>query len=169
MIFTLKNNIPQITPEGLFVPEMKAIWDSEKDKAEATKRLCYIYHMADPKSIYAKLSEEDKEPQIIKDFIGKAKWSPSKEDILAIEKYKKLTETVALRYLKATEIAMDKVARILNTTHVDIDNMKDIISAVEKGEKLITSYSKLLEQVEREINSNRKIRGGVKPNMFEGE
>lgn len=167
MIFTLKNNVPIITPEGLFVPEMRKIWESEKDKSMATKRMCYIYHMADPKSVYAKLSEDEKEATIIKDFFGDLKWKPSKDDLFAIDKYNKLTETVALRYLKATELAMDKIAKILQSTHVDMENMKDIISAVEKGEKLITSYSKLVEQVEREISANKKIRGGFKPNIFE--
>jgi flagellar biosynthesis component FlhA len=169
MIFTIKNNVPQINPESLFIPELKAIWDSDKDKSFAQKKLCYVYHMADPKSVYQRLPEEERESTIIADFIGDKKWKPSKLEEAAIEKYRKLNETVALRYLKATEYAMDSVAKILRTTAVDVDNMKDIISAVEKGEKLISSYSKLLEQVEKEVSSNRKIRGGVRPSIFDSE
>ena len=169
MIFTLKNNIPTITPEGLFIPEMRAIWDSSKDKSFAMKRLCYIYHMAEPKSTYRKLSETEREKTIIKDFIGDEKWKPSNEDKEAIKKYEKLTETVAMRYLRATELAVDRIASLLSVTDVDIDNVKDIISAIEKGEKLITSYARLVEQVEKEVSSNRKIRGGVKPGLFDEE
>lgn len=169
MIFTLKNNVPSISPEGLFIPEMRAIWESEKDKSVATKRLCYVYHMAEPKSTYRKLSDDIREAVIIKDFIGDPKWKPSKEDEAAIKKYSLLTETVAMRYLRATELAVDRIASLLRVTEVSVDNVKDIISAIEKGEKLITSYARLVEQVEKEVSSNRKIRGGAKPSLFDEE
>jgi hypothetical protein len=169
MIFTLKNQIPYITPEGLTIPEILNIWKSGKDESLVQKRLCYIYHMADPKSVYSKLSEDDREKTVLKDFFGDIGYKPVKEDKLAIEKYKKLNETVTLRYLKATESAMDKIAGLIHSSTIDLDNMKDILSAIEKGEKLITSYSKLIEQVEKEISATRKIRGGVKPNMFDNE
>jgi hypothetical protein len=169
MIFTVKDNVPQISPEGLFVPEMRNIWDQFKDKTEATKRLCYIYHMADPKSIYNKLSAEEKEKTIIKDFIGDESWTPSALELAAIEKYEKLTESTALRYLRATQSAMDKLSKYITNIQVDENNMKDFALTLEKGEKLITSYQKLLDQIEKEQAQGKRIRGNQRPNIFESE
>ena len=169
MIFTLKDNIPQITPEALTIPEMRAIWDSEDDKSVAHKRLCYIYHMADPKSPYAKLPEDEKESTILKDFFGNAKHKSTDADKEAITKYQKLTESPALRYLRATEYAMDSISKMIKGTDITLENFKDIVTAIEKGEKFISSYQRLLDTVEKEIATSKKRRGGVKPSIFEDQ
>ena len=63
MIFDVINNVPIITPEALYsISEFRVLWDRDKtkDKSKAQKEFAYIYHMADPKSIYANLAKYNK-------------------------------------------------------------------------------------------------------------
>lgn len=172
MIFTIINNIPRITPEGLFIPEMRKIWESDKstDKNDATQELIYIYHMAEPKSVYNKLSEDIKEYTIIQDYIRDKSWKPNEDVQAAIAKYKMLTETAVYRSFKTVEIAMDKLnASIRDVDKVSLDkggNFAQVQGFIEKMEKVAMSYAKLKEVVDKELEQPRKIKGGVKPSII---
>lgn len=170
----MQNDRPSVTPEGLFIPEMRKIWerDENADKQQAQGELAYIYHMADPRSVYRKLPENKREKQIIEDYLGES-FIPDKDIEAAIEKYKLLYETPSMRFLKSVEKVLDKLAVYLN--NVDITdgrggNLTQVISAVEKGEATIASYGKLVDKVEREINTKMvKRRGDVEPSFLEFE
>lgn len=170
----MKDDVPVINPEGLFIPEMRFIWerDESEDKQQAQGELAYIYHMADPRSVYRKLPEEKREKQIIEDYLGES-FHSDKDIDAAIEKYKLLYETPSMRFLKSVEKVLDKLAKYLND--VDITdgrggNLTQIISAVEKGEATIASYGKLVDKVEREINTKMvKRRGDVEPSFLDLE
>jgi len=172
MIFTIINNIPRITPEGLFIPEMLDIWneDTSEDKSTATSELIYIYHMAEPKSVYNKLPEDRKEEAIINDYIRDKEWQPSERVLKAIDKYKQLTETAAYRSFKTVEIAMDKLnAAVRNIDEVTLDkggNASIVQSFIKEAERSAVSYAKLKEIVEKEMETDRKIKGGVKPSLI---
>lgn len=165
-MFTIINNIPRITPEGLFIPEMRAIWDADKsqDKHKATQELIYIYHMSEPKSVYAKLDASLREQTIIDDYIADKKWKPSKEVTDAIEKYKKLIETPITRAFQSISIALDKLNKTLEKMDAaDAREMTQIGATIEKYEKYAQSYMKLKEISEKELETTRKIKGGVRP------
>lgn len=165
-MFTIINNIPRITPEGLFIPEMRAIWDADKsqDKHKATQELIYIYHMSEPKSVYAKLDASMREQTIIDDYIADKKWKPSKEVQNAIEKYKKLIETPITRAFQSISIALDKLNKTLEKMDAaDAREMTQIGATIEKYEKYAQSYMKLKEISEKELETTRKIKGGVRP------
>lgn len=165
-MFTIINNIPRITPEGLFIPEMRAIWDEDKsqDKHKATQELIYIYHMSEPKSVYAKLDASMREQTIIDDYIADKKWKPSKEVTDAIEKYKKLIETPITRAFQSISIALDKLNKTLEKMDAaDAREMTQIGATIEKYEKYAQSYMKLKEISEKELETTRKIKGGVRP------
>lgn len=172
MIFTIINNIPRITPEGLFIPEMLEIWNDDKseDKMVATQELIYVYHMAEPKSVYNKLPEDKKEEAIIDDYIRDKTWKPSEKILNAIDKYKKLTETAAYRSFKTVEIAMDKLNEaVRKIDEIDLErggNASAVQAFIEKAEKVAVSYAKLKEIVEKELETDRKIKGGVKPSLI---
>lgn len=168
MIFTIIANIPRITPEALFIPEMLAIWeaDKSKDKITATKELIYVYHMSDPKSVYAKLSKDMREKTIIEDYLG-AEWKPTPQIELAIAKYKALIETPITRSFKSVSIALDKLNNTLETLNaVDAKEMEQIGRTIEKYEKLAQSYMKLKELSEKELETTRKIKGGIRPSTI---
>lgn len=165
-MFTIINNIPRITPEGLFIPEMRAIWDEDKsqDKHKATQELIYIYHMSEPKSVYAKLDASMREQTIIDDYIADKKWKPSKEVQNAIEKYKRLIETPITRAFQSISIALDKLNKTLEKMDAaDAREMTQIGATIEKYEKYAQSYMKLKEISEKELETTRKIKGGVRP------
>lgn len=165
-MFTIINNIPRITPEALFIPEMKAIWDADKssDKHKATQELIYIYHMSEPKSVYAKLDASLREQTIIDDYIPDKKWKPSKEVKAAVEKYKKLIETPITRAFQSISIALDKLNKSLEKMDAaDAREMTQIGATIEKYEKYAQSYIKLKEISEKELETTRKIKGGVRP------
>ena len=170
MIFTIINNIPRITPEGLFVPEMLDIWnnDKSKDKQLATKELIYIYHMSDPKSVYAKLSQDTKERVIIQDYFTEEEdWKPTEIIQKAIEKYKMLIETPITRSFKSVSIALDKLNKTLeNLDAADAREMNQIGNTIEKYEKYAQSYIKLKEISEKELETTRKIKGGIRPSSI---
>lgn len=165
-MFTIINNIPRITPEGLFIPEMRAIWDADtsQDKHKATQELIYIYHMSEPKSVYAKLDASMREQTIIDDYIADKKWKPSKEVQDAIEKYKRLIETPITRAFQSISIALDKLNKTLEKMDAaDAREMTQIGATIEKYEKYAQSYMKLKEISEKELETTRKIKGGVRP------
>jgi len=168
MIFTIDKNIPRITPEGLFIPEMLEIWNSDKSahKDKATKELIYVYHMADPKSVYAKLSLENREKTIISDYLD-SNWKPSDEILNAIEKYKMLIETPITRMFASVSIAIDKLNKTLEKLDaMDAKEMNQIGVGIEKAEKYAQSYAKLKEISEKELETTRKIKGGVRPSSI---
>jgi len=165
-MFTIINNIPRITPEGLFIPEMRTIWDNDKsqDKHKATQELIYIYHMSEPKSVYAKLDASMREQTIIDDYIADKKWKPSTEVVAAIEKYKRLIETPITRAFQSISIALDKLNKTLEKMDAaDAREMTQIGATIEKYEKYAQSYMKLKEISEKELETTRKIKGGVRP------
>lgn len=168
-MFTIIRNIPQITPEALFIPEMKEIWDRDisDDKHQATQELVFIYHMAEPKSVYAKLDSSLREKTIIEDYIADKEWTPSEEVRKAIEKYKKLIETPITRAFYSVSIALDKLNKSLETMDAaDAREMTQIGSTIEKYEKYAQSYMKLKEISEKELETTRKIKGGVRPSSI---
>jgi len=171
MIFTIINNIPRITPEGLFIPEMRAIWEADKSdrKDEASQILIYIYHMADPKSVYNNLAEDKKEQTIINDYISNKSWQAGELEKAAIQKYKELVETPVYRMFKSVAIAMDKINIKLQEVELEDGkhgNMTQIAAIVEKAVKYAESYSKLKEIAEKELETVRKIKGGVSPSRI---
>jgi len=154
-MFDIVNNTPIITPEGLFVPEMRAIWDSDPtpNKDICTPILIFIYHMSNPDSVYDSLSVEDKQKQLIKDYIEDQEWEPDELVLEAIRKYKTLLSTALQRLFESTTIAMDKVSVALRTEEIDMSkqgNMQTFNSLLEKGTKYAESYLKLKDIAKKE-------------------
>lgn len=169
MIFTIINNIPRITPEGLFIPEMLEIWNADKtsDKQQATQELLYVYHMADPKSVYSKIAIDSKERTIIDDYFSDKDWKPTPEVLKAIDKYKFLIETPITRAFSSVSIALDKLNNtIAQLDAIDAKEMNQIGTAIERYEKYAQSYMKLKEISEKELETTRKIKGGVAPSRI---
>jgi len=171
-IFDIYNNEPRITPEGLFIPEMRAIWnlDKSEDKHKATSELLYVYHMADLRSPYSRYTEEEKEHKIIEDYFVDKEWQPSDEILDAITKYKEMFESVNGRLLKGVEAAMDKLSEYLKTAEIEDGsggNLNQIVAAISKAEVLVNARTKLAKIVSAESEAtDAKFKGGVKPSSI---
>lgn len=168
MMFDIRDNVPYISPEGLFVPEMRAIWDSDptENKDIATPILIYIYHMCNPDSVYANIPEEDKHQVITTDYISDKDWIPDEQVKDAIEKYKQLLSTPIQRLYEATIIAMDKVSKALMDEEVDMSkqgNMGSFSALLEKGVKYAEASIKMKEMSMKERAANKNIKGGIIP------
>ncbi len=180
MIFTIRNNIPTITLEGVNIPEFKAIWmaDESEDKTLARKELAYVYHMASSKSSYAKLAEHEKEGEIRRDYIGEIDWTPSALVLDAIDKYRKLNSTELMRLLGAASGVADKLADYFRGVDFEEITMQgdmkyeagDVINSLSKLANVVKSIRELKEQVEKDQEvSAERIRGNVKLSMFDEE
>lgn len=162
-LFELKNNIVVIEPQGIMVPEMKVIWDSDKskDKSKAYKELSYIYFVADFKSPYANYPEDKRKEIVRDDFIRDSKWKEPDYIIAALKKYSELQETSSMRMLIAAKIAQDMITDYFKTGKCKIDP-RELMGVLSNIGKSVESLDKIEEKVKKEISSNEKIRGGGK-------
>ncbi len=158
-LFNLQNNIVQIDPDSLSIPQMKAIWDRDKNKNKETayQELSYVYFLSDYKSPYNVYPEEVRADEIQKDFIRNTKWKPDELVVLAVKKYKELQETPAIKLLNAARGAVVKVTKYLLVKDMDDRNYS---KELEKVGKIIDSLDRLEDKVKKDIKINEKIRGG---------
>lgn len=175
-IFTVKDNIPQISPEALFIPEMREMWNADKSdsKGHATKVLAYIYHMADPKSVYYNL--EEREAQILMDFFPNEDWHPDEKVEAAIEKYKLMNTTESVDMLESAI----ELTRKLSSFFREVDfaerdekgkpvyQPKSVMESLQKVPGTIKALQDLKERVKKEQSSlNTNVRGNERFNIFE--
>lgn len=160
-LFTLKNNIVQIDPDTLAIPEFLVIYNRDKSKTKdlAYKELSYIYFKTDYKSPYQSYPENKREDALLKDFIRDSTWKADKAVLEAISKYEEFQQTPSMRLAKAIRKAQDKVTDYLDTGESDLD-IKDYVSVIEKAGKMVESSDKVEDKVKKEITAAEKIRGG---------
>ena len=179
-IFQMRNNEPCITPEGVFIPEFKAIWnrDADENKTTAQKELAYVFHMADPKSAYAGLL--DREVGVRADYLDK---KPDKLLVEAIEKYKQLKETPTIRALISCQNLLEKMTKFFDTVNLKefttdpktgkktfTHDIGKITAALQKYEGVVSTIRKLKEEVEKELKEDTtKKRGNVATSILDDE
>lgn len=169
-IFDVYNNEPRITPMGLFIPELKAIWDNDPsdDKHTATSELLYVYHMSDLRSPYSAYPHEEKEVKIIADYFPNDEdWTPSQVVKDAMEKYREMQSSVASRLLEGIKAQMDKLAKYMKDTEFDEDKLTAIVNAMSKASSLLDSYYAVEKRVQSQVeHASRKFKGGVTPSSI---
>lgn len=88
--------------------------DTDGRKKElAKKELAYIYHMASNDSIYANFSERDRHFNLLNDVFGDSSYKIDAEVKLAIEKYKELNITPALKLIVTLTETLHKTDKII--------------------------------------------------------
>jgi len=180
MIFTIRDNVPTITLEGVNIPEFREIWMADEDdgKAKARKELAYVYHMASPKSSYAKLPNHERDGELRRDYINDETWEPSELVQNAIDKYRKLNSTELMRLLESASSVADKLASYFNAVDFDEISMDGslryeasaVINNLSKLSSVVKSIRELKDQVEKEQEiSAERMRGNVTLSMFDDE
>lgn len=167
-IFDVYDNEPRINPMGLFIPELRAIWDADKskDKELATSELLYVYHMGDKRSPYSSYPEDEKESKIIQDYFQED-WTPSETVEIALEKYREMQSTVATRLLEGVKSQMDKMAKWMKESEFDEEKMNQITNAMAKANLLLDSYYSIEKRVNTQVEQGaRKFKGGVSPSSI---
>jgi mevalonate pyrophosphate decarboxylase len=176
-LFDLKDNHLVLHPDALSIPPFREIWerDESKDKSQAYKELCYIFHTCDFKSPYAAHESNRREKEVIKDFIKEDGWKPDDELLLCVDKYKSFQSTHSMRLLASAREVVDKMCgyfeevdfTLLDDNDRPVYNAKDVTANIEKIGKIIESLDKVEEKVKKEITSQSHIRGGGEAGMYE--
>ena len=140
-LLTISDNkvIPSVYT--LTIPEFDAL---------SIKELAYVYYMCDHRSPFAVYDEERREEEVIKS-VFKKKYKISSKIKAACSKYKELTETSAVKLLKAARASvtkLEKYFRDIDLTMID-DNgrlmfsAKDLVQNLSKMGDVINGLSKL--------------------------
>lgn len=176
-IFTLKDGKVQVDPESLTIPEFREIYerDVSKDKSIAFNELCYVYHMADYKSIYNNYGDSEKTTKILNDYFKTSKWSPDQVIIEAVIKYRSLQETHSMKLLRAARKAVDKLVIHYDTVDLTLINAKgdlinkerDLSFSLGNIGKIAESLDKVEEKIKKEMLKDTKVRGQVEVSEYE--
>lgn len=168
-IFTLKEGKVQIEPQNLTIPEFREIYerDKSKDKTMAFNELCYVYHMADYKSVYHNYEDWEKQAKILADYFKGSYWKPDDLVEKAIDRYRSLQETPSMRLAKAGKKAINKVIKYLEDVDLTerdakgaiVNKITDITNSVGGIGKMVESLDKVEEKIKKEQMTTTKIRG----------
>lgn len=166
-----------ITEEALLIPAFRKLWDIDKgeSKEQARQQLAWVYFMADPRSDYAYIIDEDERSKRIMGDLG-MRWKPTENMKTALEMYKSFKTTSAL-LLEDTRFAVEKLRKMLRDIDLNaVDkNGKPIytLNSVTSTIKQIPDLVKALDAAEKamslEYRNDVKMRGqGEKTVMEDG-
>jgi len=151
-LFTVINDQPYLNPVGINIPEFKRLWEGDKteEKVDYAKELAYIYHMWEYASPY--FDRKNKEDEIIKDFIGKSRWKPTKRVLAALAKYKSLDGTAEKRALNAAVATCDALADDLGQLRQDTDQLEKILTEIDTEIKMADSIHQKVELMKMKLD-----------------
>jgi hypothetical protein len=176
-IFDIINGEVSITPEALVIPAFKSIWDSDKSKSKdrAKDEIKYVAFLCDQiKSPYKDFPEWEKAKVIKADLFKDKDWEPNETVKWACDAFSKMSETPAIRLLRASKSAVDKLAIYLES--VDFEKLdtngkpysaRDVVFNLGNIGNLVKSLATLEEAVKREQSEGNRIQGGTEINYFE--
>jgi hypothetical protein len=163
-LLTVSENRVIPSPYTLTIPEFKAI---------SVKELAYIYYMCDHRSPFAVYDEERRSEEVQKS-VFKKEYKISSKLKAACDKYKELTETSAVKLLKAARESVTKLERyfrdvdltLMDDNGKPIFSAKDLINNLEKMGKVVEGLTRLEELVKKEEQVANQNRGGVVTNKY---
>lgn len=167
----------KVSPEALLLAPFKAIYkrDKHKDKSMAKQELAYCYFMADPRSDYQYiLDNEVRSEEVIKGLGMPKDWKPDNIVEHAIEFYSSF-KPISAGLLEDTRAAVDKLRQMLREIDLKAtdDKGKPIytLNVITATIKQIPSLVKDLDEAERtlskEIAQDAKARGMTEKHVFE--
>ena len=167
-----------ISEEAFALKVFRQIWNRDRsvNKDKATMELGYVYFIADPRSDYQYIIDEEERSKAIKEGEGLPKdWKPDKLVKEAIDFYRSIKPTSAL-LLEDTRVAIDKVRQFLKD--VDLTAVDDkgkpmyAINSITSTIKMIPQLIKDLNDAEKAIkldmqNASGKVRGQKEKSLLE--
>lgn len=178
-LLNIENYQIKVADEALLVKPIRDLFNADKSK---TKEKFYtecsiIFFMADPRSSYGHIVDEDERFEAVKTQEGLPKnYKVTPELQLAIDTYKQLTTTISSQLLEDTYVAIDKLRKFLR--NIDLyatdDKGKPLytISSITSAIKAIPQLTKDIQEAEKQVNSDvlevgRKRGGNEGKAMFE--
>ena len=132
--------------------------------------MAFVYFFTDHESPYAPYDEDEREEKLEEDLKVKA----SAKVKGAIDKYKELSETSAVKLLKAARASVTKLEKYFKTVDLTMldDNgkpiyhAKDLVSNLSNMGKVVSSLDELEELVKKQKQRENPNRGGVTTNKY---
>ena len=163
-LLTISENRVIPSAYTLTIPEFKAL---------PVLELAYVYYMCDHRSPFSVYDESKRSEEVIKSVFKKEHKISSKLNA-ACDKYKELTETSAVKLLKAARESVTKLEKYfkdIDLTLMDdngkpIFTAKDLINNLEKMGKVVEGLTRLEELVKKEEQVANQNRGGVVTNKY---
>lgn len=168
-----------ISEEAYLLKPFKLLWnrDRSKNKEKVLLEMGYIYFMADPRSDFQGISDEEQRSKAI--ILGEGlpeDWKPDRLVMEAMEYYKSFKPVSAL-LLEDTRFAINKLRTLLR--EIDLNQLDDkgkpiyTLNTITSTIKQIPSLVKDLDEAERaiakEIMQSNKVRGAQEKSMYEDD
>ena len=160
-LITVSNNVVVPSAYALTIDEFKGLKAQE---------LGAVYFYTDHRSPYAVYEEEERMIKISKDL--KVKFTPKVQG--AVDKYKELSETSAIKLLKSARSSVTKLERYFDTINLNvlddhgkpIYHAKDLIMNLSNMGKVLNGLEELEEIVKKHQQKDNPNRGGVVTNKY---
>jgi len=160
-LFEIKANQVTFAPQALLLKPFKEIWDCDvsKDKTNATRELAYVYYMADDRSDFQyMLDDEERHDAVVQFVMLPDGWKAPNYIDKALEFYRKYSEATSTYMLRSTRGIVKKLAHFLDSVDPNerdkanklVFTTSQIISSVEKMPKLIRALSEIEQEVIKE-------------------
>ena len=147
----------KVTAEAFSIPEIKAILD--KHDTEAEPYLMYIHLLTWPESPHINADEDEKKEIIIFDVTSTIGDFDIDDELLepAVERLKGMYYSPLKLLAMEMDQELHRHRNYLKNTPVTGDNMKDRMGWLKEIDKISTSYLKVKEQADKELEV--KLRG----------
>lgn len=166
-----------ISEEAFALKVFRQIWNRDRSisKDKAIIELGYVYFLADPRSDYQYIVDENERSKAIIEGEGLPNnWKPDKLIIEAITFYKSLKSTSAL-LLEDTRAVIDNVRKTLREFSFEGMEDKDRVNAIKSVASTIATIPKLikdLDEAEKAVtsemqNATGKVRGQKEKSLLE--
>ena len=160
-LLTLAESKVEPSPYALTIPEFSKL---------TTNELSFVYFFVDHRSSYAAYEQDERQEILTKDL--KITITPKLKG--AIDKYKALSETHAIKLLKSARISVTKLEKYfenIDLTEMDengrlIYQAKDLVANLSKMGDVVEGLDKLEELVKKQTEKDNPNRGGVVTNKY---
>lgn len=183
MIFTIKDDIPSITLEGVYIPEFRELWEKEEN---ASNKLAFVYHYCqsqhNPSNAYYNLSPEKRLEILKSDYIKEKNWDIDKDELVkkAINKYSTLIPTASSAMLKSAEITAHRLSEYFSAVdfnktkmdkegnEIDFYDPKKIVDTLKNLNGVVKTIQELRLQVSKEWQGNKgRLKGTQTLSIFD--
>ena len=178
-LLNLENYQIKVADEALLVKPIRDLFNADKTKSKEKfyTECSIIFFMADPRSSYGYITDDDERFEAIRIQEGLPKnYTIDKNLQLAIDTYKKLTTTISSQLLEDTYVAIDKLRKFLR--NIDLYAVDDkgkplyTINSITSAIKAIPQLTKDIQEAEKQVNSDileigRKRGGDAGKALFE--
>lgn len=167
-LFDIINGNVIMNPTVIWIPEFKTLWDRDKSKTKerATREITYVIFLHSFQSPYQAYPEKEREIKIINDYFKtESDWRPDDAIKAAIKKYLELQDSAALRLLRTSKKALEKIEEFMDIA--EPDQVDKIVKNTKELGSIMRSLDDLERQVQKQQIESASVRGGQSVGLFE--